>query len=263
MKKTLFYLAIASLSFLGCSKNEDNLPSSISNLPVKIVLISNYATVSSTSTLYEFEYNDKREVKTIKYNNADSVYSSISYDANGRLTKMGTAKNPNAIKVEYNADGGVSKVTESTRGVKGLEENYRTYDYSNSQLTKTNYYNSANTLLRSITYTTDPKGNLTTAIYAQGQATSGNTATLTYDDKANPLYNIKVNPALAFLPQGLWTNIEFILFSKNLINQFAYTGDGTRQYSYEFDVKNRISKIFIGVKSTTGYQQTYEITYLD
>lgn len=261
---TLLLLAASLSAITSCQKDGDSSDEeTASNYPVKIVYKSNYNSVSSTVNLYEFVYNDKKELKTVKYYNADSIYSITSYDGTGRLTKLGTTKNPNAIKIEYNLTGDVSKVTESFKGPNGLIENYRTFEYSNTQITKTNYYHGSNTVYRSVTYGTNAAGNLNTAQYAVGTSQSGNVATVSYDSKLNPLYNIKLNPAMAFLPEGLWTNIEFILFSKNLIKEFAYTGDGTRAYSYEFDSKNRVSKILVGSPNSTAINQTYEISYLD
>lgn len=261
--RTLSALVISGSIFLVSCKKDDSktVPEVSGNYPTKIELVSTYNGVSSKVILYEFDYNDKKELKTIKYYNADSIYNALTYNANGRLTKMGTAKNANAIRIEYNSTGDVSKVTESFRGAVGLTENYRTFEYTNSQITKTNFYYGSNTLLRSQVYSTNADGNINTAQYVQG--TSSNTATVTYDTKANPLYNLQKNPALAFLPEGLWTNIEFILFSKKLVKEFAYTGDGTKVYSYDLDNQGRIIKISIAGKTNNVVYQTYTLSYLN
>ncbi len=255
-------LIIASVSILAsCKKDKTDEQETQVSYPAKIEVVSNYNNSNTKVNLYEFEYTDKKELKTIKYYNADSIYNAFSYNAAGKLSKMGTTKNANALRIEYTTTGDISKVTESFRGPGGLIENYRTFEYTNKQISKTNYYYGSAVLLRSVVYNTNAEGNIASAQYIQG--TSNNTATFIYENKANPLYGIDKNPALAFLPEGLWTNIEIVLFSKNLIKEFAYTGDGTRVYSYTFDGKDRISKITVANKTTNVVNQTYTISYLD
>ena len=250
-----------TLALLSCKKDKPEQTVAANSYPIKIESVSNYGNSTTKVNLYEFEYTDKKELKTIKYYNADSIYNAISYNSSGKLTKMGTTKNPNAIRVEYSTTGDITKVTESFRGPGGLYENFRTFEYNKGQIAKTNYYYGTDPLLRSVVYNTNAEGNIISAQYLQG--TSNNTANFTYENKANPLYGIDKNPALAFLPQGLWTNIEIILFSKNLIKEFEYTGDGTRVYGYTFDSKNRISKITVTNKTTNVVNQTYNLSYLD
>ena len=267
MKNPVYASLCALLLFTACKKEVDETeetPAATEAVyPSKIVSNYTYNGTTSTVNLFEFEYSGKKEITKIKYYNADSIYTLVTYDSNGRLTKLGTAKNANAIKVEYTAAGEVSKVWESFRGPgpTGMTENYRTFEYTNGQIAKTNFYYGSNVLLRSQVYTTDASGNITSADYVQG--TAKNVATFTYLDKPNPLYSLKKNPALSFLPEGLWTNIEIILFSKNLIKEFAYTGDGTRVYSYDFDAKGRIAKISVATKTSGAVYQTFTLTYVD
>ena len=267
MKKVNFHKRIALFIianifiFASCKKDKTDEKELAVSYPTKIELVSNYNNATAKVNLYEFEYTDKRELKTIKYYNADSIYNDFSYNNAGKLTKMGTTKNPNAIRIEYSTTGDISKVTESFRGPSGLTENFRTFEFNNKQISKTNYYYGNTTLLRSVVYNTNAEGNIASAQYVQ--VNSNKTATFTYENRANPLYGIDKNPALAFLPEGLWTNIEIVLFSKNLIKEFAYTGDGTRVYAYTFDSKNRISKITVANKTTNDVFETYSLSYLD
>ena len=261
IKNAILSLFTCTLLLVSCKKDKTTEQDASISYPTKIELVSTYNNNSTKVILYEFEYSDKKELKTIKYYNADSIYNAFSYNTSGKLTKMGTTKNPNALRIEYAPTGDISKVTESFRGPNGLYENHRTFEYTNKQIAKTNYYYGTDPLLRSEIYNTNADGNIASAQYVQG--TSNNTATFTYENKANPLYGIDKNPALAFMPQGLWTNIEIVLFSKNLIKEFAYTGDGTRVYAYTFDSKNRISKITVANKTTNVVNQTYSLSYLD
>lgn len=267
MRKLIYTLTACAVLLASCKKDEPAVEPPVAGTdtvyPAKIVSTYTGSSTTSTVNLFEFEYSDKKELTKIKYYNSDSIYTAITYDASGRLTKLGTAKNANAIKVEYTSAGEVSKVTEIFRGAGpgGLTENFRTFEYTNGQIAKTNFYYGSTVLLRSQVYTTDAMGNITSADYVQG--TAKNTATFTYTDKLNPFYSLKKIPTLSFLPEGLWTNIEVILFSKYLIKEFAYTGDGTRVYSYEFDAKGRISKISVGNKTSGTVNQTYALTYLD
>ncbi|MES2829371.1 MAG: hypothetical protein V4687_14520 [Bacteroidota bacterium] len=267
MKNLIYSLTACALLLTSCKKDETVDEQPVQNTeaayPTKIVSTYINATTTSTVNLFEFEYSAKKEVTKIKYYNSDSIYTAITYDASGRLSKLGTAKNANAIKVDYTSAGEVAKVTEIFRGAGpgGLTENFRTFEYSNGQISKTNFYYGSTVLLRSQIYTTDATGNITSAEYVQG--TSKNIATFSYTDKLNPLYSLKKNPSFAFLPEGLWTNIEIILFSKYLIKEFAYTGDGTRLYSYDFDTKGRIAKISVANKTSGTVYQTFAISYLD
>ncbi len=262
IKKASLFIFACTLVLVSCKKDKTEEQDTTIIYPTKIEVVSNYNNNSTKVNLYEFEYTDKKQLKTIKYYNADSIYNAFSYNASGQLTKLGTTKNPNAIRIEYNTTGDVNKVTESFKGPNGLYENYRTFEHNNGQISKTNYYYGSNVLLRSVIYNTNAEGNIATAQYVQ-QGTSNNTATITYETKNNPLYGLKKNPALGFLPEGLWTNIEIVLFSKNLIKEFAYTGDVTRVYAYTFDSKNRISKITVANKTTNVVNQTYSLSYLD
>ncbi len=265
MKKLLCSALMITALLSSCKKVDDKIENPVvstdASYPNKIVATYTYNGVTSTVNLFEFSYNDKKAVTNIKYYNADSNYTVISYDASGRMNKLGTVKNANAIKVDYNANGEVAKVTELFRGPVGLTENYRTFEYSNGQISKTNFYYGSSVLLRSQIYTYDAGGNIISTDYVQG--TSKSVATFTYLDKANPFYSLKKNPALSFLPEGLWINIEVVLFSKNLIKEFAYTGDGSKVYSYDFDAKGRVSKINVASKTNGVISQTYSISYLD
>ncbi len=244
MKNNFFILISALLFFFSCRKNNNDVPSPLTNKIKKIIGTDNNSVVSENEYFYDgtgrlskFKTNDGSIIEysyepgkvLIKGTNANGVSSSI-----GELNSRG-------LRVTLNSTDG-SSFRSYYINSSGYVEKEVLINFTNGQPTFTQtiayFYNAANGLLDSTVFNVN-----------NSKATSIYTAYTNYpDDFLKNTGNFYTAPSFKFLPLAVKAG------SANDPPNFFRTTN----YSYEFDSKNRLSKrTVVGQNSTSTTQYVY------
>lgn len=258
---TLSLLAISSFS--ACEKSSDDpeiTPVAEAVYPVKITSLNSNPNAKLV-TLYELKYGADKKLSSVSYFNGDSLYNTIVYDSKGQVTKIGTAKNPSAIVFEYDAAGKVSKTTETTYQGRVASTTVRNFEHDAQGRISKNIvsYSPGSSFTTSFTY--DAKENITKAEYKSSASANTAARSYAYNDKLSPFAAKELTP-LTYAGLHIYGGgVEFS--SKNLVteNLSLTAGDGSYLFEYEYDNKNRVTKIIQKSKDTGKQTYEYVITY--
>lgn len=264
--KKLFLLAFVAITAISCSKKDDD-PQKDEDVKVAYYPLSIKYKPAYNPTIeyvYTFEYDANNRLSSYRIKDTkDSLYNKIVYNDKGQITKMGTAKEANALVFEYNTAGQVTKFTENRAPFNGVAQNIvYTYEYD-AQGAMTKYTQKHSSSSQTTTYVFAYKnGNVETL----QQQTYNPDYTYGYTSNINGLYGNEVLNFLRCLSYeqiSVWGGAQIIFNSKNELanRRHRQPGEDQSAFTYEYDSQKRPIKVTQTDENSKAVRATWELTW--
>jgi hypothetical protein len=246
MKQSFLCLAVLSLLFAACKKNESTPP------PPVAVIKYLQSTVDAKGDSIAIEFNiDKSIYKAMRFSKGEDSFFVVipDYLPGGLLATMAATANPNYTETYlyrtltyndvskpllisfYNADISISHIDSIAYNSEGLLAAVNYYEYNTGTKQKT--------LLKKYAYTWDAKGKniIKQDVYIPTASEPVLTTNYTFDDKINPALKVIGYYIVNFDEEqvaGL-LSANNVLTSATSSSTDAYTASDNNTYSYDED----------------------------